>query len=505
MSRRDHILLTLILGFLGGIVCRSFYELPALFLAAMVVVSACLLFAWSARRHTMLLVQSLVLVAFVFGAARVAIIPPSVSPELGVRVGEQVSFEGVMVADPDRRETSARLFVRSDESLGRAKLLVVADPHTTVSYGDYVRIEGTLVRPEPFETDGGRTFRYDQFLRKDGVGLIVSYAQVERVSGREGVWHQVRGALSDVRFNFMAALGNALPEPHASLASGLLVGGKQGLGDSLLDAFTVAGLVHIVVLSGYNVMIVAESALAALSFMARRAALIVAAVVIGLFVLAAGAGSASIRAGLMAGIALFGRATNRRYDAFRGLLAAGLLMVLYNPLLLAFDPGFQLSFIATAGLIFGVPLIVPKLSFIRHELLRELVATTIAAQIAVLPLLLYQTGMLSLVALFANVLVLPAVPLAMGLSLVAGVLGLLVPFAAPVLAYPAYLSLSYVVAVAEWSSALPFASVGVPAFPFTVVVVAYVLMGFWVMQKARRRPEAFGALPVVTVTKRPQN
>lgn len=505
MTLTDRILASAIVGFLSGILCRSFYSVPWQFVSAVLVIALMLAIAWCLRRHWSLLVLALTLGCFALGALRVALVPPVVPESLGERIGERASFEGVVVRDPDMRERSLRLTVQTDESLERALVLVVADPHTSVSYGERVSVEGTLTLPEPFESGEGREFRYDQFLRKDGIGLIVSYAHVEKVSGREGVWHIVRGGLSDLRSGFMGALGNALPEPHASLASGILVGGKQGLGESLLDAFTIAGLVHIVVLSGYNVMIVAESVLSSLSFLARRVALIAAGILIGLFVLAAGAGSASIRAGLMAGIALFGRATNRRYDAFRGLVVAGLCMIMWNPLVLAFDPGFQLSFIATAGLIFGVPIMLPMLLFIRHALLRELVATTIAAQIAVLPLLLYQTGMLSFVSLAANVLVLPLVPLAMGLSLLAGVAGFLVPAIAPVLAYPAYVSLSYLVAVAEYAAALPFASITVPAFPFVAVVGAYLLLVWWVIRETRAKPEALRGLEAIPLTTKQPN
>lgn len=494
MKATDKLLLSGVLGLLSGILCRSFYELPWQVSAGFFVVGFASFLVWLLYRKPLLVIQAIFLCAVALGLVRVAVMPPVLPSGVADQIGEQVSFEGIVVKDPDQRENSLRLTIEVGDELAGATLLVVADPYADVSYGDRVRVAGTLARPEPFESGEGRVFRYDQFLMKDGIGLMVSFANVERLSGREGWWPLMRGVLADVRTSFMDALGAALPEPHASLAAGILVGGKQGLGDSLLDAFTITGLVHIVVLSGYNVMVVAESVLAGVrSFLARRTALIVAGVTIGLFVLAAGAGSASVRAGLMAGIALFGRATNRRYDAFRGLVVAGLAMVIWNPYLLAFDPGFQLSFIATAGLIFGVPLIEPKLGFIRPTLMRELVATTIAAQIAVLPLLLYQTGMLSFASLAANVLVLPAVPLAMGLSLLSGIIGFLIPLAAPLLSFPTYAVLSYLIVIAEQGAALPFAAVSLPAFPFYLVVLSYGVMIWWVIRKTRQQPKAAGA------------
>jgi competence protein ComEC len=185
------------------------------------------------------------------------------------------------------------------------------------------------------------------------------------------------------------------------------------LDQNTLDAFTIAGLLPIVVLSGYNVMIVADGVLRGLAFLPKRSSVGLAGLVVFLFVAAAGGGSSAFRAGLMALLALFARGTGRTYDALRALGAVFVLMLLVNPLLLVDDPGFQFSFVATLGLIIGTPLIEPKMKWVRNGFLREILATTIAAQVAVLPILLYQTGNLSLVALPANALVLPFVPLTM--------------------------------------------------------------------------------------------
>ena len=175
----------------------------------------------------------------------------------------------------------------------------------------------------------------------------------------------------------------------------------------------------------------------------------------------------------MACIALFARASGRRYDALRALCFVLLILLLWNPLSLAYDPGFELSFVATLGLILGTPLIEPRLAFLRYETLREITATTIAAQIAVLPLLLWQTGNLSLVSVPANVLVSLVIPLAMGLSFIAGLVGIILPVIATLAGIPAYLLLSYIIAVAEFSASLPLAHVILPSFSICFVALAY--------------------------------
>jgi predicted membrane metal-binding protein len=185
-------------------------------------------------------------------------------------------------------------------------------------------------------------------------------------------------------------------------------------------------------------------------------------------------------------------------------------MILWNPLYLTFDPGFGLSVAATAGIIWLAPIIEARLGewkkvfqsmpsaakrnalknfFPEQELATpssnfwaNIISTTIAAQIAVLPLLLYDTGNLSLVAIPANLFTMPMVPLAMGLSALASFAGIIfsnfIPLFGIVLAFPAYLANAYIILVAHWMSSLPFAAFTLPAFPFWLVIVAYAALIF---------------------------
>jgi competence protein ComEC len=176
----------------------------------------------------------------------------------------------------------------------------------------------------------------------------------------------------------------------------------------------------------------------------------------------------------MAGLVLIARATGRTYDILRALIFAGVGMLLINPYLLAFDPGFQLSFLATLGLIFCAPLIDARLSRVPSAFgIREFLTATLATQLFVLPLLLYSMGMFSGVSVVANVLVLPMVPFAMLFTFLTGVLGLILPLLGTIAGFGAYLTLTYIVKIAELLGTVPFAAFTVPTFPFWVVLVSY--------------------------------
>lgn len=464
----ERIALGFILGFLGGILCRSFlifsWPIPAfVFFVACIIGVSYLRF-----KRAVYLIAPVFLIGAVLGMVRTHIVPSELPRELAQVVGSQIEVEGKVVEDPDVRETSQRITIETHGT----RLLVVAPTYPSVSFGQVLNVNGRLEKPEPFATDGGRVFRYDKYLAKDEIFGVVREAHTTVRAEREPV-DFILGALIDVKHSFNDALSRALPEPAASLASGMLLGGKQGLGDRLLDVFTVAGLVHIIVLSGYNIAVIASAVTSALAFLPRRTALLLSGGAIIAFVLASGAGSAALRAGIMATIVVIARATGRTYDALRALFAAVFLMLLYNPLLLAYDPGFQLSIMATAGLILGAPILEEFFANVRPAFLREVLCTTIAAQVFVLPLLLYQTGNLSFVALPANLFVLPVVPLGMALAFFAAITGWVLPVAAPFVGLPAFVVLEYVIRVAEFFSSLPLAQVVLPAFSFALVLLMY--------------------------------
>ena len=439
------------------------------------------------RRGVRVRVVVCALVAMAVAVIRLAQVPTTLPAVWIPLIDTKVVLEGTVVTLPDVRETSNRLIVEVAYEGATTRIIAAAPLYPRVHVGDRVEVTGKLSLPEPFEGDGGRVFRYDQFLRKDGVFALVQPAQVTVFGQSTNHWLRFMRILESGRTGFMDALMRALPEPESALAAGLIAGGKQGLGEELIDAFTIAGLLQIVVLSGYNVMVIANGIMRSLGFLPERPRALVACIAIGCFVLAAGAGSPALRAGLMALICILAGAFGAQYQVLRTLFITLFGIALWNPLMLAFDPGLQFSFLATLGLILGTPIIERKLAWIHFATLRELLASTLAAQAGVLPILLWQTGNLSLVAVVANIFVTPFIPIAMLLSALAALLSIplsLVSATLPLMAgVPAYFFLTLIIKIAVLSAAVPFAQITVAEFPFWVVPVGYVALG-WVVWRA---------------------
>ncbi len=464
-------------GFASGVLLRSLFYFSWEPVAFVLILAALLGAAafWKPRLAYSLGAVFLLCIAFGMVRSSIADTP---APEAFTRdLRHRVSYDAVVVGDPDIREKNQRIAIEV-QGVG---MLAVMPLTADVRVGDRVRVYGTLSLPQAFETDGGRTFRYDKYLQARNIRFLIQFGTM--YVREPAPWYSVPAALARVKHAFLDGLNRALPMPDAALAGGIVIGGKQGLGTALQDAFTRSGLVQIIVLSGYNVMIVAEwvMALLAILLIPRRLRFFAGGAALLLFVGIAGISSTAVRAAIMAIIALFARATGRSYAASRALLFAVLLMLIWNPLYLCFDPGFGLSVAATAGIIWLSPIIEARLMRLR-PFWRNTIATTLAAQISVLPLLLYNIGLFSLVALPANLLVNTFVPLSMALSAAAGVVGMTIGMFAPVVAtvagFPAFILMRYFIFIAEKSSALPYAAFTIERFPFLLVLAAYAALIF---------------------------
>ncbi len=464
-------------GFAFGIFSRTLLQFGLPEVIWILVISFVLGLVWrrggAAPSSLYFLCASIFLLCFGLGALRMEYATWNENnPELQKFVGTTFNGEGVIIREPEARGNMLRLYVASEDEI----FLVSTSNAQKLSYGDRVLFTGMLQQPASFETEFGRTFNYPGYLHARDVSYAVSFAEVEIQAEGEG--NPFITLLFQFKEAFIVRLEKAIPSPHVDLSEGLLLGVKQALGEKYEEAFQKTGITHIVVLSGYNLMLVTVFVMYVFSFfLPYRLRLVCGLCAITAFALLVGLSSTVLRASIMAGLILIAKLTGRTYDVVRGLLMAGTLMLLFNPYLLVYDVGFQLSFVATLGLILLSPTLEKYFTFMPQAIgLREFLIATVAAQIFVLPILLYQIGQFSVVSIIVNVLVLPMVPLAMLLSFAAGITGFVSFFVSQMFGYAAYWCLSYILGIAVFFGSLPFASFVVPAFSFVFVIGAYGLI-----------------------------
>ncbi|OHA58829.1 MAG: hypothetical protein A2571_00385 [Candidatus Vogelbacteria bacterium RIFOXYD1_FULL_44_32] len=472
LSLFRQVLFYLAIGFLAGVLGAGALEFEVNDLLALIILTPIFLALYFLRGRKFLPYIYLACLGLGFGLGvwrlQSSIVFNSVLVD---KVGQKQEMMGVVVESPDERDTTTRLVVRLVDS--KEKILVSTSPYKKINYGDVLKITGLVALPTNFITDSGREFDYISYLKVRDIHYQMSLAKIEIIDQGQG--NYILTWLLALKNKFIEQVNLALPEPHSSLLAGLLVGERRGLGEEITTDFRRAGLVHIVVLSGYNMTIVAEALMIFLAyFLSFNLTLLAGAVSIILFALMVGGGPTVVRASLMALLAVWARATGRIYSATVGLFIAGVLMVLYNPLILANDTGFQLSFLATLGLIYLSAPLEAKLTWLTDQYgLRAIVSATLSAQLAVTPWLFYKIGEISLVALPANILVVPFIPLTMLVGFIAGILGFVSPSLAFIAGSGTYFLLAYVLGVVKIFSHLPLASVLVPPVSIWLIIILY--------------------------------
>ncbi len=478
----------LIGGYLLGVLWRSFF-IPDLYAVLALTISTTSLLALArvtpGMKHVTLYV-ALTLLALVLGVARTELADRSFERGLVYAEEERVDTTAQVVTEADVRDVHTIITLQLERSEAHTRVRVHVPHYPALTYGDRVRVTGTIKRPAPFETETGRVFDYRTYLQKDHIQYEMHFAEVTLLE--RGAGNKLVQMLLGIKAQWLNAVARIIPEPSASLLGGVVVGAKQSLGAAWLEKFRDTGLVHIVVLSGYNLTIVAVFIVWMASRLSRGARFILGTLGIVCFALMTGAGPTVVRASIMAIFALLAQVLTRPYVVLRGLALAGFCMVLWNPYVLAFDPGFQLSFIATLGLVLGSPVLEPRLTLVPKFFgLRTIVAATLATQIAVLPMLLYQIGEVSLVAPVVNLLVLPLVPLLMAVGFAAGVVGMASTTLALPLAALTHALLAYVFWVVDLFADLSWTTVLLPSVSILVVMILYAAL-FGIVRVTQIRP-----------------
>ncbi|MGH2621595.1 MAG: ComEC/Rec2 family competence protein [Anaerolineales bacterium] len=374
--------------------------------------------------------------------------------------------------------------------------LVQASRFGAYSYGDRVQATGYLETPKETEE-----FSYRDYLARQGIHSLMEQAAVVRVAERQA--SPVLQIVFDLRQRAFETVHALFPDPEASLLAGILLGIESGIDSEVREAFNVTGTTHIIAISGFNLTVLAGLVISLFGrwFGMRRGA-VAAAIAILVYTLLVGADAAVVRAAIMGGLALLARYLGRQAHALASLSAAAVAMSLLNPQVL-WDVGFQLSFAATLGLVLYADPI--KRGFVRlasHWVQPERAAAwagpvgdyllfTLAAQLTTLPLTALHFRRLSLVALVANPIILPAQPLLMMLGGLAVLAGLIWQPIGQLLAFVAWPFAAYTVRAVSLLASIPGAALELDPVALPMVVALYAaIFGVtaWAALPSERRP-----------------
>jgi ComEC/Rec2-related protein len=361
------------------------------------------LFCLALKNKKSLILGLVLAFTLVLGALRMWILP-----SFDIQIGKQ-AFTGVIKSVDERLDKTLLVIKKDNEDVDIQSTIY---NKTQLLPGDIVSVRGEVKLPEDFLTDTGRTFDYDQFLSSRGVEAVMRRPQIVFISFGGFSFNKIA---TQIRFWLADILSSYITFPVDGIVAGMLVGFQGGIPAYLSDIFRNTGTLHTLVLSGYNVTVLAGF----LGLIFRKLpfkikTILTATGIVGL-VLVSGAGIAAVRAGIMGCIALFASANLQNYQALRALFLSILFFFFVSPISIFVDPGLHLSFLATLFIITILPILKEKFLFIPNGKLnfRELIILAVGLPIFMLPYMMYFSGLFPVVSPIANIFLVPVIPILM--------------------------------------------------------------------------------------------
>jgi len=448
-------LLWLSLAFLGGILFGDYLAISCWWYLALItlVISVSALIRILQKRigfvipfgdqlRSATLPLWMLLIALLAGACRFQITQKTITPDdISWYNDNNVTYviEGIITKPPIKGDTYTRLFVQTEQirqvnlyqlSSVEGKILVYQPPDSNWRYGDRIRLQGQLVTPP--END---VFSYREYLARQQIYTYMPRTKARLLQHNQG--NPLLAAIYTLRGRAQMVIYQIFPDPEASLLAGILLGIESNIPAAVKSAFVDTGTAHIIAISGFNINVISALIAGILGVVfGRRKGAIAAIIAIAIYTILVGASAAVVRAAIMGGLGVFAAQVGRRQDGINTLAFVAALMALVNPFVL-WDVGFQLSFMATLGLIlyaqpfaFGLKALLSR--WFSTEVVNritnpisEFVLFTLAAQITTLPILIYHFQRISLSSLLANPVILPVQAPLMILGGVAVLLGLI--------------------------------------------------------------------------------
>ncbi len=472
--------------------------LPARPLLACVLVSALVAMCfWDGARRFVALCLALVVLGLFWGTVRLDALARS---PLSAEIGNQARAELVVVGSARQTSWAVRVpaeVVAFDGRRLRERVLLVLPLGRSPPRGAILDASVRITEPRAPD-DGG--FDERGWLARQGIHVVARARSWDQIGSRGGM-----AGLGDVlRDRIETAVGRGTTGLRRALVLGVVLGEDEGLSEGVRDDFRASGLAHLLAVSGQNIAFIAGG-IYGLAWLVRlprvwRELVILAA--IAFYVLAVGWQASVVRAGVAGALVSLAWLLARPSDRWHFLAVGALILLAWTPATL-FEPGFQLSFAAVAGIFLALPR-VRALSdgYPIPRGVAEALGIALVCGLVTAPIVLLQFGAAPLYTVPANALAAPAPPLVLGLGLIAAAADPVSPAAATALAWLAGWAAAWIELVARVTAALPGAQIGPRA---ALVLLGSAVAGVVVLRQSpehlrwRRLSGGGGAVPLLGV------
>ena len=459
MISPSKILFYLCTSFIVGIFLESIIKIPHTFVRGILIsIVALIIFSLLfIRANNIYLIFSFCLIFCILGVLRMQIAEFNIENDQLAKLNNlpnQIILTGTIISEPDVRENSQKLKVKVvlPEQQINSVVLITTAKYPEFKYFDKIEITGKLQTPMENEE-----FSYKNYLMKDGIYSVMNFAKTEKKEkDRTFIFSYFYSVILDFKQKLRQSLQRNFLPPQGHILQGIILGEKSVIPQDLKSKLSAVGVSHIIAVSGTHVVILTAILLGLLLSLgfSRNQAFYFSVIFICFYVILVGLPSSGVRAGIMACLFLFAQKLGRQALSARIIVLAAALMLLQNPLLLFYDIGFQLSFLAVLGIITLEPILRHFLKFIFKKFskndLKEnfdnilmMLTATLSAQIFTMPIIIYNFGNISLVSPIVNILILPIVPYLMFFGFLSGVVGMVFSSAGWVLSFPCYFLATY--------------------------------------------------------------
>jgi competence protein ComEC len=350
---------------------------------------------------------------------------------------------------------------------------------TTPLYPEYkisniIEVACKINQPGILVDDDGSEFDYSKYLSKSNIYATCYRPRIKVIDQQQDVAFY----LGSSKQYFFDNLDNNLVEPASSLSKAILLASRREIPQDLRNKFSQVGLSHVIAISGLHMAIIVwllQSLLIGLGIR-RQTSFIYLFLFLLIYLYLIGFVPSAMRASLMVMMVLLGPILRRQTMSVYSLILAADIFVLFNPELLVYDIGFQLSFLAVLGLLWYVRFFNKILIFIPKKFkLREVLSVTLAAQILTWPLIVYYFKIFSVIAPVANFLVLPLLPAILLFSLLLALVGF-VPILASIVSWPLFILFKIMIIITQNLVKIPGAYITINNFSVEYLIISFVFI-----------------------------
>ena len=400
---------------------------------------------------------------------------------------QDISLTGKIISEPVQKNKNQQfvleVFDINGQKIKKEKTLVYAQKAYKMEYGDIVCLTGRLGIPEkplfPY------TFDYNLYLQREKIYTTFYQYGFEFVEKKP---NKIKQLSLKVRDNIENKIDEYFVPPYSSILKSMIVGNKAALDKDTKNDFVNSGLIHILVISGLHIGFCAAIFLFIFKILGFKLKYVYLLTIPALFfyTLMTGANPPAVRATIMASCVLISFMLDREPLIYNALSLSALIILIINPQSL-FTASFQLSFFATFGIVYLYPKFRFAFGFIRNKFLSaawDVACVTLSAQFALIPILIYYFGKISVVSFVLNLIIVPLVPVIIVLSLIFYAVSFLSSYTAFGTAFVLTYVLKFILYLISFSSKLSFAVV-YTAVPGLAAMIFY-YVAFYIMVEYRK-------------------